>query len=76
MRINISLSEENAQRFKALGASKWLNRLLASPGSVYVLTEAERMSIIEAVSGSKLPPEVKQAIFNKMVNSYVDLSKG
>lgn len=69
MRINISLSEENAQKFKALGASKWLNRILAAPGSVYVLTEAERMSIIEAVSGSKLPPEERQAILQKLIKA-------
>jgi hypothetical protein len=69
MRINISLTDENAQRFKALGASKWLNRILASPGSVYVLTEKERMSIIEAVSGSKLQPEERQEILNKLIKT-------
>ena len=69
MRINISLSEENAQRFKTLGASKWLNRLLAASGSVYVLTEKERMSIIEAVSGSKLQPEERQEILNKLIKT-------
>jgi tRNA1(Val) A37 N6-methylase TrmN6 len=69
MRINISLSEENAQRFKTLGASKWLNRLLAASGSVYVLTEAERMSIIEAVSGSKLTPKERQEILNKLIKT-------
>jgi hypothetical protein len=67
MRINISLTDENAQKFKALGASKWLNRVLEASGSVYVLTETERMSIIEAVSGSKLPTEERQAILQKLI---------
>ncbi len=72
MRINISLTDENAQRFKALGASKWLNRILAASGSVYVLTESERMSIIEAVSGSKLPPDQRQEILQKLIKGLTN----
>ena len=69
MRINVSLTEENSQRFKALGASRWLNRILASEGSIYVLTESERMSLIEVVSGSSLHTEQKEKLIRKLVGS-------
>jgi 5S rRNA maturation endonuclease (ribonuclease M5) len=50
MRVNVSLTEENAERFKTLGGSKWLNRILAKNGKVFVLTDQDRERISKALA--------------------------
>jgi hypothetical protein len=67
MRVNTSLTEENAERFKTLGGSKWLNRILSDGKAIIVLTEQDRMQIIEAVSASRLDQSQKDALLKKLV---------
>ena len=68
-RMNVSLdSEDQAERFKALGGSKWLRGLIeASKASrIIPLTDEERMLIVEAVSGAPWPTSDKEQIIRKM----------
>jgi hypothetical protein len=50
MRVNVSLTEENAERFKSLGGSKWLNRILSDVKTIIDLTEQDRLRIIKALT--------------------------
>lgn len=50
MRVNTSLTEENAERFKTLGGSKWLNRILSDGKTIIDLTEQDRTRIINALT--------------------------
>ena len=49
MRVCVSMTKENAERFKSLGGSKWLNRIL-SADKVIVLTEQYRTRIVSALT--------------------------
>ena len=68
-RMNVSLdSEDQAERFKALGGSKWLRGLIEASKTARIipLTDEERMLIVEAVSGAPLPTSDKEQIIRKM----------
>lgn len=70
VRTTISSTPAGLEQFRALGGSRWLNGVLEASmqgARVVLLTDAERVRVVAAVSAADMPQAEKDAILRKLL---------